>query len=195
MTRLEQQMQFIMELDKMKQIGRQTYLADGSRKENDAEHSWHLAVMAMLLTEYATEPVDKLHVIMMVLVHDVIEVDAGDTYAYDTEAAKTKRQRELLAADHLFSMLPEDQGRMLRALWDEFEENVTPEARFAHALDNVQPISLNHASGGLGWREHHVKKSQIYGRNAHTAEGSETLWNMAKAMVDQHVESGDVQDA
>ena len=195
MTRLEQQMQFIMELDKMKQIGRQTYLADGSRKENDAEHSWHLAVMAMLLTEYATEPVDKLHVIMMVLIHDVIEIEAGDTYAYDVEANKTKRERELRAAEHLFAMLPADQGQMLRVMWDEFEANVTPEAKFAHTLDNVQPIALNHASGGRGWKERDVKKSQIYGRNAHTAEGSETLWEMAKKMVDLHVQAGDVQDA
>lgn len=194
MHRLEQQMQFIMELDKMKKIGRQTYIADGSRKENDAEHSWHLAIMALLLTEYANEPVDKLRVISMVLIHDVVEIDAGDTYAYDEAANKTKRQRELAAAERIFNLLPADQAAVLRGLWDEFEENVTPEARFAHTLDNIQPITLNHISGGKGWRERDVKCSQILKRNERSADGAKELWAFAKEMIEANIKAGNVKD-
>ena len=194
MTRLEQQMNFILELDKIKKIGRQTYLSDGSRKENDAEHSWHLAVMAMLLSEYANEPVDVRKVIAMVLVHDVVEIDAGDTYAYDTAGNATKRQRELKAADRIFHLLPEDQEAYFRGLWDEFEENETSEARFAHVMDNLQPMLLNDASGGRAWREHEVKKSQIYRRNEKTADGSQALWDYGKALVEKNIREGNVLD-
>lgn len=193
MKRLEQQMQFIERLDMMKQIGRQTYLSDGSRKENDAEHSWHLAIMAMLLTEYAEEPVDRLHVIEMVLIHDIIEIEAGDTYAYDKQAHTTKQARETLAADHLFSMLPEDQEKRLRALWDEFETYETPEAKFAHMLDNVQPTMLNHASDAKAWEEHQVRLSQILNRNKRGSETSRELWQYQyNQFIRPHVRTGQI---
>ena len=144
MERLQQQMEFIAEVDKLKKIGRQSYLTDSSRKENDAEHSWHLAMMAIFLSEYAKEEVDVLHVISMVLIHDLVEIDAGDTYAYDTEGNKSKRAREEKAAERIFNILPEDQAKKVRDLWEEFEANETPEANFANALDRVQPIMLNH---------------------------------------------------
>ena len=162
--RLEKQLSFILEIDKVKQIFRQTYLADGERKENDAEHSWHIALMAILLKEYANEEVDILHVVTMLLIHDLVEIDAGDTYAYDREGEKTKREREVAAAKRLFGMLPKDQGEYFRDLWEEFEAWETPEAKFAHVMDNCQPLFLNDASDGKSWREHGVKKSQIYRR-------------------------------
>ena len=140
--RLEKQLKFLLEIDRMKEISRQTYLADGSRKENDAEHSFHLAVMAYLLAEYSNEPINREKTMMMVLVHDLVEIDAGDTYAYDTEGAKTKEKREQSAAGRIFGLLPEDQGAELRALWEEFEAGTTPEARFAAVLDHMQPVLL-----------------------------------------------------
>ena len=162
MDRMKQQIAFLMEIDKVKNIFRQTYLADGKRKENDAEHSWHLAIAAFLLKEYVAEDVDVMKVMIMVLIHDLVEIDAGDTYAYDAEGAKTKRAREVAAADRIFGMLPEDQGGYFRELWDEFETYESDDAKFAHLLDNFQPLLLNHESNGKSWTEHHVKKSQIY---------------------------------
>ena len=152
--RLKQQMDFILEVDKVKNIMRQTYLADGKRKENDAEHSWHLALMAVLLKEYANEEVDLAKVIPMVLVHDLVEIDAGDTYAYDEAGAATKEEREKKAADRIYGILPKDQGKWLYGLWQEFEAYETPEAKFAHVLDNSQPLFLNDASDGISWTEH-----------------------------------------
>lgn len=178
-SRLNQQFDFIREIDKEKLIGRQTYIADGSRKENDAEHAWHLAIMAILLHEHANEQIDILKTVAMLLTHDIVEVDAGDTYAYDEEGNKSKRQRELAAADRIYGLLPEDQKTYLRGLWDEFEEGKTPEARFANALDKIQPTMLNHASGGVSWMEHGVCLSQILKRNACSADGSQTLWDYA----------------
>lgn len=179
MERLEQQMDFIREVDGLKQIGRQTYLADGSRKENDAEHSWHLAMMALLLGEYANEEIDVLRVMSMVLVHDIVELDAGDTYAYDEKGNSSKREREVAAADRIFHLLPNDQANYIRSLWDEFETQETIESRFAHTLDNLQPMMLNAASDGKAWRQHKVKMSQIMHRNSRTADGSNELWNYA----------------
>ena len=167
MERLEKQMQFIIEVDKVKNIFRQTYLADGNRKENDAEHSWHLALMAVLLKEYSNEEVSLEKVVPMVLIHDLVEIDAGDTYAYDEAGAATKEIRERKAAERIFGLLPEDQRSWFRQLWEEFEAYETPEAKFAHVLDNCQPLLLNDASGGRSWAEHGVKKSQIYKRNAY----------------------------
>lgn len=146
--RLNKQMRFIEEIDKEKLIGRQTYLSDASRKENDAEHAWHMAIMAVLLKEYANEKIDVLKTMTMLLIHDIVEIDAGDTYAYDEEAKKTQRERELAAADRIFGLLPNDQAEYMRGLWDEFEERRTPEAKFARTLDNVQPVMLNNASCG-----------------------------------------------
>lgn len=190
MTDFEKQLSFIMELDKIKKVTRQTYLSDGSRKENDAEHSWHLALMAFVFAEYANEPVDVLKTMKMVLLHDVIEIDAGDTYAYDVEANKTKKARELKAADRIFGLLPDAQQKEYRSLWDEFEAMETPEAKFANMLDKVQPLLLNDASKGKSWEEHTVKKSWVLARNARTHEGSEVLWEYAKSLIEKNAENG-----
>ncbi len=179
MERLQQQMEFIEEVDKLKKIGRQSYLTDSSRKENDAEHSWHLALMAICLSEYAKEEVDVLHVISMVLIHDLVEIDAGDTYAYDIEGNKSKRAREEKAADRIFNLLPKEQAKKMRDLWEEFEANETPEANFANALDRIQPIMLNHKSDGKAWAEHGVKLSQILTRNVNIEKGAPKLWEYA----------------
>ena len=194
MNRLEKQLQFILEIDKVKKIIRQTPLSDASRKENDAEHSWHLALMAFVFADYANEKIDVLKTMKMVLLHDVIEIDAGDTYAYDTEGNKTKRERELKAADRIFGLLPAEQAAEYRGLWDEFEAMETAEAKFANMLDKVQPLLLNDASGGKSWAEHGVKKSQVMARNARTHEGSEELWAYAKSLIEKNVEAGKLLD-
>lgn len=194
MTRLEQQVKFLVEIDKVKNIFRQTYLADSSRKENDAEHSWHLAIAAFLLKEHMKEEVDLLKVIIMVLIHDLVEIDAGDTYAYDDTGTATKREREEKGADRIFGMLPEDQGRYFRELWEEFEAYESADAKFAHLLDNFQPLLLNDASGGRSWEEHGVRKSQIYERNVKIEETSEDVWNYMKSLVEKHIELGHVKD-
>lgn len=176
LKRLQQQFDFIREIDKEKEIIRQTPLADNSRKEDDAEHAWHMAVMTLILSEYATEPIDVLHTISILLVHDLVEIYAGDTYAYDEAGKETQKARETDAADRLYALLPEDQRDKVRGLWDEFEEGSTPEARFAHAMDNLQPLVLNDASGGTSWKEHEVHIDQVLERNRKTASGSEILW-------------------
>ena len=177
--RLEKQLAFCKEIDKEKMIGRQTYLSDGKRKENDAEHAWHMAVMAILLSEYSNEPIDVLKTVSMLLIHDLVEIDAGDTYAYDEEAKKTQPSRELAGADRIFGLLPDDQQKKLRALWEEFETGASPEARFAHTMDNIQPMMLNAATDGKAWEERGVYLEQILNRNQHTAAGSEKLWQYA----------------
>ncbi|MBQ8559880.1 MAG: HD domain-containing protein [Tyzzerella sp.] len=194
MTRLEQQIAFIVEIDKVKNIFRQTPLSDGNRKENDAEHSWHIALMAILLKEYAEEEVDVLKVMTMVLLHDLVEIDAGDTYAYDSVGMQSKRQREVKAADRIFGLLPEDQGSYFRALWDEFEAYETADAKYAHLLDNFQPMLLNDASDGISWREHEVKKSQIYKRNERIEETSRVIWEKMQEVVAKNIELGNVKD-
>lgn len=187
-------MEFILEVDKVKNIVRQTYLSDGKRKENDAEHSWHLALMAVLLKEYAQEDVDLSKVVPMVLIHDLVEIDAGDTYAYDEAGAATKRERETKAADRIFGLLPSDQGKWLRELWEEFEAYETPEAKYAHMLDNSQPLFLNDATDGKSWAEHQVRKSQIYKRNQHTKENSQAIWEYMESLIEKHVEKGHIID-
>ena len=177
--RLEKQFAFCLEVDKEKQIGRQTYISDASRKENDAEHAWHMALMTLILSEYANEEIDILKTISMILIHDVVEVDAGDTYAYDEEAKKSQREREEKAADRIFSMLPEDQQVKFRELWEEFEAAETKEAKFARTMDNLQPLMLNNATGGRSWQEKGVRLSQILKRNERTPKGSEDLWAYA----------------
>ncbi|MDO4298800.1 MAG: HD domain-containing protein [Lachnospiraceae bacterium] len=192
--RLVQQFDFIRELDKEKFIGRQTYLSDGIRKENDAEHAWHLALMTILLSEYANEPIDVLKTVTMVLIHDVVEIDAGDTYAYDEERKKTQREREKKAAERIFGLLPMDQAQKMRSLWEEFEEAVTPEARFAHTMDNVQPTMLNAATEGKAWSERGIHLSQILERNKNTADGSETLWAYSRnQFIRPNVEKGRIR--
>lgn len=195
MTRLEQQLRFIVEIDKVKNIFRQTYLADAKRKENDAEHSWHIALMAYLLQEYAEEPVDVTKVMIMVLIHDLVEIDAGDTYAYDAAGAKTKRAREVAAAERIFGLLPKDQGEYFRSLWDEFEAYESADAKYAHLLDNFQPLLLNDASDGKSWTEHTVKKSQIYKRNEKIEETSAEVWKAMQEIIDKHIGLGHVIDA
>lgn len=192
--RLKQQMEFIVEVDKVKNIIRQTYLSDAERKENDAEHSWHLALMAVLLKEYSNEEVDLSRVVPMVLIHDLVEIDAGDTYAYDEAGAADKEARERKAADRIFGLLPKDQGAWFRKLWEEFEAYETAEAKFAHVLDNCQPLLLNDASNGRSWVEHQVRKSQIYKRNEHIPEGSRAIWEYMQTLIDKHVELGHVID-
>lgn len=192
--RFQKQLDFVLELDKLKYIERQSYVADGHRHENDSEHSWHLALMAMLFSEYANEKVDVLHVIKMVLIHDAVEIDAGDTYAYDTAGNATKREREEKAADRIFNILPEDQAKEMRAIWEEFEAGETPEARFAAALDRVQPIMLNDITDGRAWREHEVAASQVLKRNANTHLGSKRLWEHVEGLVEKNRQLGNLKD-
>lgn len=192
--RLEKQKKFILEIDKEKNIFRQTHLVGYKRQENDAEHSWHMAVMAFLLSEYANEEVDLLRVIQMILVHDLVEIDAGDTYAYDDAGNATKREREEKAADRIFSILPEDQAQKIRDLWEEFEEEKTPESLFAHVMDNFQPLALNDANNGGDWKRRNVKKSQILKRNARTKDGSEEIWKYMEEMIDRNVKKGNIID-
>lgn len=193
MERLRKQMDFIREIDKEKQIFRQTYVSDGTRKENDAEHAWHMAIMAFLLSEYANEEIDVLRTMRMILIHDIVEIDAGDTYAYDDVAKTTQREREEKAADRLFGMLPEDQAQELRELWEEFEAAETKEARFARTLDNVQPLMLNDATDGKAWEEHQVPLSKILKRNQRTPKGSEILWDYSREeMIRKNVEAGHI---
>lgn len=192
--RLNKQFDFIREIDKEKMIGRQTYLSNAARKENDAEHAWHLAVMTILLSEYANEKIDVLKTVTMLLLHDIVEIDAGDTYAYDEEGRKTQRQREERAAERIYGMLPDDQRQQLRGLWEEFEAGETPEAKFARTMDHIQPVMLNDASGGRSWAEHGVALAQVLGRNAHTAEGSRELWDYAKEnWIDANVKKGNIR--
>ncbi len=178
--RLEQQIAFCREIDKEKFIGRQTWLTGAVRKENDAEHAWHMAVMTVLLSEYANEEIDVLRTMTMLLIHDLVEIYAGDTYAYDEEGKKTQKSREIAAADRLFQMLPEDQGKKFREIWEEFEAENTPESRFARTMDNLQPMMLNAATDGKSWADRGIRLSQILGRNKNTAKGSEVLWEYAK---------------
>ena len=192
--RLKKQMDFLLEVDKLKCIYRQTYLSNGERKENDAEHSWHLALMAVLLKEYSNEPVDVAKVMTMVLIHDLVEIDAGDTYAYDTAGNQTKREREVKAAQRIFGILPKDQEEAFRALWEEFEAYETPEAKFAHVCDNMQPFMLNHATGGRSWQEHGVKKSQVLNRNRYLEDGSKTMKQYFDEIIAEHVKEGNLKD-
>ncbi|MGB4213676.1 MAG: HD domain-containing protein [Dethiobacteria bacterium] len=189
-------MEFVIEVDKLKKITRQNYLADGSRKENDAEHSWHLALMALVLCEHvrAEEKPDLLRVIKMALLHDLVEIDAGDTYCYDEKAGAGKRERELAAADRLFAILPPDQAREFRELWEEFEEQRTPEARFAAALDRLQPLTLNYIAGGKSWREHGITYSQVIKRNSSIGESSPALWKFTLEMIREAVRKGYIKD-
>ena len=194
MDRLEQQFEFIREIDKEKFIGRQTYLSDGRRKENDAEHAWHMAIMTILLSEYANEEIDVLKTVTMLLIHDIVEIDAGDTYAYDEEAKKTQKEREQKAAERIFGLLPPDQGEKFKKIWEEFEARETKEASFARTMDNLQPVMLNDATDGKAWVEHGVHLEQIMKRNQNTAEGSETLWEYAyQNFILPNVEKGRIK--
>jgi len=189
--RLDQQFDFLREIDREKFISRQTYLTDAKRKEDDAEHAWHMAVMTLLLSEYANEEIDVLRTISMVLVHDLVEIDAGDTYAYDEAGKETQQDREKAAADRIFALLPDDQEAKFRGLWDEFEAWDSPEAKFAHAMDNIQPLMLNAATDGKSWEEHGVRLAQVEKRNEKTAQGSDRLWAYAyEQFIAPSVETG-----
>lgn len=189
-SRLEKQLGFILEVDKEKNIFRQTHLSGNGRNENDAEHAWHMALMAYLLREYANEKVDILRVMLMCLIHDVVEIDAGDTYAYDEEGLKTQKAREAAAKERIYSLLPGDQKEKLTAIFDEFEEGRTPEARFAKAMDNLQPLLLNHSNHGGDWREHRIAAKQVYARQAKTEEGSKVLYRLADKLIRENIEKG-----
>ena len=191
--RLKKQLAFALEIDKEKNIFRQTHLSGRGRNENDAEHAWHMAVMAYLLREYSNEEIDIAKVMLMCLIHDIVEIEAGDTYAYDEEAKKTQAERERKAAEHLFAMLPEDQCRMMHELFDEFEHGDTPEARFARAMDNFQPLLLNDANQGESWMEHDVARSSIDARQKKTADGSKQLYEVIESILDRHMELGHIR--
>ena len=192
--RMRKQIEFALLMDKQKNIFRQNHLADNSRRENDAEHAWHMAVMAYLFREYANEDIDISKVILMCLIHDVVEIEAGDTYAYDEEAKKSQREREEIAKKHIFGMLPSDQGRELEDLFDEFEAQETAEARFAKAMDNLQPVLLHEANGGGDWKEHEVTKEQIMRRQEKTRRGSEALFTVIKDIIDKHIAEGNIKE-
>ena len=185
MTRLDSQLAFILELDKLKSILRQTPITGADRRrENDAEHSWHLATMATLLAEYAPAEVDLLRVLRMLLIHDVVEIDAGDTFAYDAAAYSDKEERECRAADRLFGLLPADQAAEFRALWDEFEAVSTAESRYANALDRLQPLLLNSRTGGGSWANHRVTRAQVFTRMEPNRHGAPALWPVVEAIVE-----------
>ena len=192
--RLKKQFAFALEIDKEKRIGRQTYCSDGNTLENDAEHAWHAALMAVLFSEYANEPVDVLKVVKMLLIHDIVEIDAGDTYAYDEEGLKTQKSREDAAKERIFSILPEEQKKEFIALFDEFEAYETPESRFAHAMDNLQPLLLNNSNGGRDWREHEVTSKQVYGRQAKTKLGSEELYRIVDHIIQENIQIGNIRE-
>lgn len=195
LDRLTRIVDFCKEIDKEKFIERKTYLTDGVRFENDAEHAWHMAIMALLLSDKSNVPVDTLKVVSILLVHDLVEVYAGDTFAYDEEGKKTQRQRELAAADKLFAILPEDLGKKMRGLWDEFEAWETPEAKFAHSLDNFQPLMLQSATNGKSWSECGRKYSEVLRRNEKSALGSKELWDYAhENFVKPEIEKGHLID-
>jgi putative hydrolase of HD superfamily len=188
--RLNQQIQFIIEIDKLKGILRQTLLMDASRQENSAEHSWHIALMAMLLAEYAPQPIDVLRVMKMLLIHDIVEIDAGDTFCYDTTAHHDKAEREQEAANRIFGLLPPDQRHELRTLWDEFETRETPDAQFAAALDRIQPLLHNQQTEGGTWRLHGIRRTQIMQRMAPVKDGIPDLWDWLESSIDRCVKAG-----
>jgi putative hydrolase of HD superfamily len=188
MDRLARQLQFILEIDKLKSVYRRTYLIDGARHENSAEHSWHLAMLALILAEHANEPLDVAKVVKMVLVHDIVEIDAGDTYIYDAQGDKAERER--VAADRVFGLLPEDQEAEFRGLWEEFETGASPEARFAAALDRFIPQLHNYHTQGRSWKEHGITAERVLTRNVEISHGSVTLWEWTQTLIERAVTEG-----
>ncbi len=193
--RLEQQISFILEIDKLKSVLRRSYLLNETRHENTAEHSWNLSVMALVLAEHANAEVDTLRVLKMLLVHDIVEIDSGDTYIYDAAGNDTKAERENAAARRIFGLLPEDHRRELTQLWQEFEARETPEAKFAAALDRLMPLLHNYHTQGRSWQEHGITKDQVINLNRHMADGSQTLWEYAKALIDDAAAKGYLREA
>ncbi len=192
--RIKKQLDFSLEIDKEKNVFRQTHLSGHGRNENDAEHAWHMAVMAYLLREYSNEPVDISKVMLMCLIHDIVEIDAGDTYAYDMGGLKTQKAREDAAKERIFSLLPDDQKNELIAVFDEFEACETAESRFAHAMDNLQPLILNNSNNGGDWREHGVTAEQVYGRQSKTRLGSERLYEVTEKLIRENIRKGNIRE-
>ena len=188
--RLEQQIAFILEIDKLKSIYRRTYVLGEARRENTAEHSWHVSLAALLLAEYAPKKLDIPRVLKMMLIHDIIEIDAGDTFLYDESGYQDKSEREQKAADRLFNLLPDDQAQEYRAAWDEFEERLTPEAKFTRGLDRLMPLMHNYYSQGSTWREHDVSSDMVWKHNAIIKEASPELWDFAHSLITGAVEKG-----
>ena len=193
-SRFDKQLDFLIQIDRMKNIERQTLIADGSRRETDAEHSWHIAVMAFLLKEYAVEPIDVDRVVRMLLVHDLVEVYAGDTFCYDVQGNLDKKERKEAAADRLFSMLPDDQRDEIRALFEEFDRMDTPDSRYAASLDRLQPIINNHLTNGHTWRKGHVNSNQVFERMAPIKEATPSLWPLVEKIVAHGIEIGALVD-
>ena len=192
--RLRKQIDFILEADKEKNILRQTHLSGNGRRENDAEHAWHMAIMIYLLKEYANEEFDIAKAMLMALIHDIVEIDAGDTYAYDPKGLETKEAREEQAAKRLFGLLPEDQGEELKSLFEEYEANETPEARFVRVMDNFQPLLLNNSNDGRDWKEHEITKSQVLKRHMKTKLGSNVIWECSEKIIEDNVRRGNLKD-
>lgn len=192
--RLTKQINFILEVDKLKEIYRQSRITDGSREENDAEHSWHLAVMAFLLQEYGNDTnMDILKVMKMVLIHDLVEIDAGDTFIYDTVGYQSKPDREQKAASRIFGLLPEDQAGEFQTLWQEFEARETSEAKFAAVLDRLEPLLLNSRTEGHTWRKFNIKSEAVFQKNAHVREGSEALAGYINDLLEDCITKGYLQ--
>ena len=192
--RLKKQLEFVLEIDKEKNIFRQTHLTGYLRQENDAEHAWHMAIMKYLLREYADEDFDVLRAMMMALIHDIVEIDAGDTYAYDAAAMETQAERERLAAERIFGLLPDDQKEELKGLFEEFEAGETAEAKFARTMDNMQPLLLNNSNDGGDWREHQVTRTQIMKRHARNQLGSEVIGAYTKELIEENIRKGNIRD-
>ncbi len=190
--RLKKQLDFALEIDKEKNVFRQTHLSGNGRNENDAEHAWHMAVMAYLLKEYSNEEVDIAKVMIMCLIHDIVEIEAGDTYAYDAEGKKTQKARENLAKEKIFSILPDDQKQEFINLFDEFEEHQSAEAKFVHAMDNLQPLLLSNSNGGKDWRAHNVSSKQVYERQSQTKLGSKKLFEVTDSILQEHIKKGNL---
>ena len=192
-NRLEKQLEFSLEIDKEKEIYRQTHITGLKRKENDAEHAWHMAIMAYLLREYSNKDIDILKVILMCLIHDIVEIDAGDTYAYDSVNLETQKKRENIAKERIFSLLPDEQKTEMISLFDEFEENITPEANFAHAMDNLQPLILNDSNNGADWREHGIYAQQVFNRQINTKKGSQKLYEITEMIIKSNIKKGNLK--
>lgn len=194
LERFEKQKNFILEIDKEKEIFRQTHLSCADRRENDSEHAWHMAIMAWILSEYSNTDIDLLKTIMMILTHDLVEIYAGDTYAYDQKGKESEKERENKAAKKIYSMLPEDQGSKLKALWEEFEAYESPEARFAHTMDNFQPMLLNDSNDGNDWKTHGIARVQVEKRNEKTGTGSREIWEFMQKVIERHVHDGSLKE-
>ena len=192
--RLKQQMAFALEIDKEKNVFRQTHLSEHGRNENDAEHAWHMAVMAYVLREYSNQKIDIARVMLMCLIHDIVEIDAGDTYAYDAEGKATQKEREAAAKERIFSLLPPDQKEELAAVFEEFEANETAEAKFVRAMDNLQPLMLNDSNGGGDWKAHGVSAKQVYERQGRTKDGSEKLYELTDRILQKNIERGSLPE-